>query len=278
MKAKLFISSILFIGMLTFTSCFEFELDIPAMSAGGGGFGGGSWPDFVITEESLVQPGMLWADSSVYVGQDSIKLFGHFSSFVTVNRKAIIDYVYFEMNNNWGDYIIDTVAQNVEWNLHNIDTTISFVAVVPAMRVPTQVYFSMHMRVTNNLPEPHQQEKYWYYSFSTTIQEFVSATSVYQDSVTFIGSNKAVLWAHLETELDCEIMYAGFEWHELHESPAYDTVAAPQYLLKGKLIQLRDTISIKPNTFYDWRFFAQLKYREDSVGIVKGWKKTFRKE
>ncbi len=173
--------------------------------------------------------------------------------------------------------MIDTVAQNVEWNLHNIDTTISFSAIVPAMDVPTNIHFSLHMRVTNNLPESHQQEKYWYYSFSQIIKEFVTSTSAIHDSVTFVGSDKAVLWAHLETELDCEIMYAGFEWHEMGELPVYDTIAAPQYLLKDKLIQLRDTISIKPNTLYYWRFFAKLKYSEDSVGIVKGWKNDFRK-
>jgi hypothetical protein len=276
MKTKLFLSSILVMGMLTFTSCFE-PIYITPFGNGSGGGVGGSWPDYTITEESQVQPGALWADSSVYVGQDSIKLFGHFSSFATVNRKAIIDYVYFEMTSNWGDYVIDTVVQNVEWNLHNIDTTTSFVAIVPAMDVPTNVYFSLHMRVANNLPEPHQQEKYWYYSFSNTIQEFVIPTSAVQDSVTFVGSDKAVLWAHLETELDCEIMHAGFEWHEMDEPPVYDTIAAPQYLMRDKLIQLRDTVSIKPNTLYYWRFFAQVKYSGGSVSIVKGFKNTFRK-
>lgn len=274
MKIKIIISGMLFIGMLTFSSCFEFEFDIPVTSTGGGG----GWWDPNITEESLVQPGWLSADSAVYVGQDSIKLFGHFSSFVTINRKVIIDGIYFIMTSSWGDDVRDTVAQNVVWNLHNNDTTISFVTIVPAMDVPTNVYFSMHMMVTNNLPEPHQQEKYWYSSYSTTIQYFAHATLATQDSVTFMGTDKAILWAHLETEMDCEILYAGFEWNERGYSPAYDTIPTPQYLSKGMVIHVRDTVNIKPNTLYDWRFFAYLKYGEDSVGIVKGFKNTFRKD
>jgi hypothetical protein len=271
MKIKIIASLMLFTGIVGFTGCGDIiDLDSIVISSPWGTGYSGSFPVYFPSEENNVQPGMLYADSVRNHGIDSLKLYGHFSSFNTIKRKVIIDEIVFGVYDEWGDlYEYDTVARNIEWNLHASDTTILFVAKVAAVTAYANNHFDLFMVVKNNLPGDHLQEKYMYRSNSRLLVDFPPLAFAIYDSITFMGSSKAILWVHLETKSDCEIIHSVFEWHEATKTPRYDTISAPQYLTSEKNVYLRDTIDVVPNSQYSFRFYSLLKFNKDSLVYIK---------
>jgi hypothetical protein len=247
-------SSIVLCSSILFCSCdiggFDFDLNLGTPGVGCCNY--------------YIDPGQgtVYADSVVSSEDDSITMYGHFSTWKLNTKINIIEYgiaIY-------KDYILFekiAVIKNAEWEFTDTNSSIPVKTTIASIQQNATVYFTVYYIAKNSNGLEARYE-----SPLIMIKEFIPAFPAVPDSVTFSGDDKAILWGHLETKKDCEIRSVKFIWGVLYNAINSDSISAPKYMKANEIISVRDTIQIDNNTVYEWHIEAEAKFGIDSLAYT----------
>jgi hypothetical protein len=240
---------------------FDFNLNLAGGAPGGGG---NYWID--------PGQGTVYADSVISSEDDSITMYGHFSTWKLNTKIQIIEYgiaVY-------KDYMLFekiALVRNAEWEFNDTNSSIPAKAKIASIKQNAVVYFTVYYIAKNS-----QGFEARYESPLLIIKEFEPAFTAIHDSVTFSGDDKAILWGHLETKKDCEIMSVKVIWGLLYNATNADSINVPQYMKANEIIAVRDTILVGSNQIYEWHIEAVAEFANDSLAYTSYLSNQFMKE
>lgn len=247
--------------ILGLSSCLD-DLDL-SLSAANSTTPGYSPAEYL--ESLKLYPGELFVDSTRLKDKNEITIYGH---VVPEKDKMIsIGECGFIVRNDWE--VIGgkkyPIIKNAEWSFQK-DTTLSLKLTIADLYSLKNYNCSLYMTVKNNLPEKHSSESYDYFSKSQFSFSINAITEAVNDSVIFIGPGKAVLWAHLKTKEDCEMVARPYFYWGPHNQLQY-VIDLPitRILTTGNPVFFHDTIKyMPPGDVYHWRTIATVKYSNGS--------------
>jgi hypothetical protein len=259
---KIMLTVYVFLSLLCFSSCVD--IDFSDLQWPSGSYGPGGYTLSPVDIERInLDPGYLSADSIDYTTEDQLTVYGHLTPYM--NRKISVSELGIilsdeEWNINGGKRIV--FRQNEEWIFHK-DTALVFSFTINDVPINQKQFASYYIVVKNTLEGTHINE---FYEYNSAMRLDVSNFTVkaINDSVTFLGNSKAILWSHLMAKKDCEIISVRFLWGTNYAFQNVDTVATSQYLIKNIPMVISDTISILPRNLYQWSTSAHVKFEDES--------------
>jgi hypothetical protein len=214
--------------------------------------------------------GTLSSDSVISFAKGD-SLYGHFTPTVVNEKYRVKDFGFYVYINNSASQIF-SFGQDMDWHFSKFDTVVSCRALIPQITTNVQAKFNVFLTWKDA-----RGNEYTFQSDPIVIREFEPAFKAVQDSVTYPESGKAILWGHLETTIDCDILdvQIASRWNAGYSPTTTVTpITLPQHL-KAKAIQIRDTIDVLPNWQYLWAIVAKGKFANESLATTPRVQQTF---